>query len=408
MQSAESALRGGAERSARAVATRTWALALLSHVASARAPTGAERSLALLAGGLSRRGHRVSVIVPGPWSLAPALGSERVEVSVVPARACWLTYHEPRPWPVALARWLRWAWPGNARARLTRRLAQLAPDVVLVNCMPHLHGAAAGRALGRPVVWHLREILPPGPRRRWLASRLARDATRIVAVSEAVAQWVREEGLGDRLEVVPNGVVPCAAPPEPRAARRALGLPEHGVLCGLYGQLVPHKGVLDFVEAARGAFERAPGASFVIAGPGPAGYRRTIERAVRSTRSPGRFYLLPEQPDTGALLAASDLVCLATRTPDPFPRAVLEAMAAGRPVAAYDSGGTREMVLDGVTGLLVPAGDVAALGEALVQLATDAALCEAMGRAALQRARDHFSLERHLDRMEAVFRGVLA
>jgi glycosyltransferase involved in cell wall biosynthesis len=258
------------------------------------------------------------------------------------------------------------------------------------------------------VVWHLREIVPAGARRRWLAARLARDATRIVAVSEAVAQWVRDEGLADRLEVVPNGVEPRGPARDRGGARRALGLPERGVLCGLFGQLVPHKGVLDFVEAARSALGRAPEARFVIAGPGPEAYRRLVERAVRATGVAERFHLLPEQPDSEALLAASDLVCLATRTPDPFPRAVLEAMAAGLPVVAYDSGGTREMVIDGVTGLLVPANDVAALGQALVRLATDAAAREAMGRASLERVRRQFSLERHVDRMEAVLRGVLA
>ena len=102
------------------------------------------------------------------------------------------------------------------------------------------------------------------------------------------------------------------------------------------------------------------------------------------------------------LVAASDVVCLATTTPDPFPRAVLEAMGAGRPVAAFDSGGTGEMVVDGQTGILVPTGDVTALSEAFCSLAADAGLRETMGRRGRERAREVFSLDQHVDRMESL------
>jgi glycosyltransferase involved in cell wall biosynthesis len=102
-------------------------------------------------------------------------------------------------------------------------------------------------------------------------------------------------------------------------------------------------------------------------------------------------------------VAASDIVCLATTTPDPLPRVVLEAMGAGRPVAAYDSGGAREMVLHEGTGLLVPAGEVQTLAECLVRLARDPALRQSMGRAARRRAEADFSLDRHVARMETLF-----
>jgi glycosyltransferase involved in cell wall biosynthesis len=106
------------------------------------------------------------------------------------------------------------------------------------------------------------------------------------------------------------------------------------------------------------------------------------------------------------LIAASDVIGLTTTTPDPFPRAVLEAMAAGRPVAAFDSGGTGEMVSDGETGLLVPTGDVDGLAEAFRRLGGDRELRERMGRAAAARTRDRFSMERHVGRMEALFTNV--
>jgi glycosyltransferase involved in cell wall biosynthesis len=377
-------------------------IAFLSHLASPRAPTGAEHSLALLAGGLSDRGHRVAVVAPGRWALAAPLRSAGVAVETIPSRSCWMTYWEPRPWPVALAKWARCLWPQRATARIAAFLERWRPDVVHVNCLPHLAGAAAAARTTRPVVWHLREILPPGHRRRWLAGKIARHAAVIVAVSEAVARWVRDEGLGERLHVVPNGVAAPGTTPERRRARAALGLEASGVVIGLFGQLVPHKGAIAFIAAAERAAASDRSVRFVLAGAGPAAFRKECEEAIARIPHADRIRLLPAQPTGEELIAASDVVCLATTTPDPFPRAVLEAMAAGRPVAAFDSGGTREMVIDGETGILVPTGDIDALAGALGRLARDGALRSAMGKAGAARVRERFSLEHHVDRMEAL------
>jgi glycosyltransferase involved in cell wall biosynthesis len=381
-------------------------IAFLSHLASPHAPTGAEHSLALLALAMHDRGHRVAVVAPGDWALRERLRSGGVDVEVIPSRACWMAYWEPRPWPVALAKWASCVRPQRSVSRLADFLRRWAPDVVHVNCLPHLPGAAAGARSGTPVVWHLREILPAGRRRRWLAGRVARHATAVVAVSEAVARWVREEGLGHRLHVVPNGVEPPATVPDAGRARAALGLRDDGVVIGLFGQLVAHKGALSFIEAARRALGSDPELRFVLAGAGPAAFRRRCADAIDRADRGGRIRLLPPRPSGDELIAATDVVSLATTTPDPFPRAVLEAMAAGRPVAAFDSGGTGEMVTDGETGVLVPTGDVDALAEAFARLGRDRPLRERMGRAAAARARDRFSLERHVDRMESLLTGV--
>lgn len=381
-------------------------VAMLSHAASPGAPTGAERSLALLACALRERGARVAIASPGPWSLAAELRESGVEVVEIPCRACWMTYHDPIPWPLAAAKWVRFALPDPGRSRLVRWLRALRPDVVHVNCLPHVRGAAAARAAGLPVVWHLREILPEGARRRWFAARLERHATRIVAVSEAVGAWVRQEGLGERLEVIPNGVAAAPRGGDPAAAREALSVPRGGFLVGMFGQLLPHKGGLQFVAAARRALESEPGLRFLLAGPGPPGFLAALRQAALAESGERRIHIVPAQPSADPLLAAVDAVCLPTLTPDPFPRSVLEAMAAGLPVVAFRGGGVDEMVLDGESGLLVESGDVAGLARSFVRLARDTATARAMGRAGRRRATDEFSLERHVERMERLLGAV--
>jgi glycosyltransferase involved in cell wall biosynthesis len=379
--------------------TRPLAIALLSHVASPSAPTGAERSLALLAEGLAQRGHRTSVIAPGPWRLAQALRDCGVEVIEAPAPACWLSWWAPRSPFYAAAQWARFAVRAPAgRRRIARALARCAPDVVHVNCLPHLAGAAAAAELGLPLVWHVREILPPGPRRRWFARRLAAAHT-IVAVSEAAAAWVREERPAAGVEVVYNGVRPAAAVGADEARRR-LGLPLDGCLVGLFGQLLPHKGALAFLGAAEQALAEAPALRFVLAGPGPSSFVAELRRRAERPPLRGRVSILPAQPDSDALVAAADVVALATLTPDPAPRAVLEAMSAGRAVVAFDSGGAGEMLVDGVTGALCPVGDEAALARAFARLGRDPALRAAMGEAGRRRAAERFSLDGHVEKME--------
>lgn len=375
---------------------------MLSHLASPRAPTGAEHSLAALATGLAGRGHTVAVVAPGRWSLEASMCAAGVEVRTVPSRACWLTYWEPRPWPVVAAKWLRYAWPQRATRRLVRELAAWRADVVHVNCLPHLRGVTAARRANAPRVWHLREILPPGPRRRWWARKLRDSGASLVAVSEAAASWVRDEGLGDRVSVVPNGIAVSEPPPDPVAARAALGLPTDAVLAGFVGQLAAHKGARLFVEAVARAMRDAPGLHAVLAGGGSPDMRARLERAVAVSDLASRFHLLPAQPSGVEVVTACDVVCVPTLTPDPLPRVVMEAMAAGRPVVGSAAGGIPEMVEDGRTGVLVPPGDRAALTAALQHLASDAGRRDAMGSEARRQCRERFSLERHLDRMEAL------
>ncbi len=376
------------------------AVAMLSHMASATAPTGAERSLALLAEGLHRRGHRVAVAVPGPWVLADGLAAAGVEVVTVPSRPCWLSYWGRRPWPVVAVKLVLHAAATRSRARFRRFLSPWRPDVVHVNCLPQLHGAAAARTAGLPVVWHIREIVRAGPRRRWLARRLGRDASRIVAVSEATAAWIRDELPAATIDVVHNGVDIPAATPGPRAARAELGLDGDGVWVGFVGQVAPHKGAGLFADTAERMLARDGNVRFLAAGSGTPALMRRL--SALAAVHPGRFAYLGGLPSGAAAIAASDIVCVPTLTPDPLPRSVLESMAAGRPVVASATGGIPEMVEDGVTGILLGATGVDELSGALTALAGDAHRRAAMSAAARARAAGTFSLDAHVDAMARV------
>lgn len=376
-------------------------IALCSHLASPRAPTGAERSLALLAGGLARRGHEVAVLVPGAWGLAEELRAAGVRLLTVPSRPCWLTYWEPRPWPVVAWKALRCVVARMAVRRLHAALASLEADAVLVNCLPNLAAAEAARRLGRPWLWHMREILPPGARRRWWAGRMGRSGASFVAVSEAVRMWIHEERPELPVRVVYNGVHLPVTVDSPAVARRRLGLPEAGVWVGYLGQLAPHKGVMVLLEAAAAAIAQHPELCLLVAGPGSP--REQRELRVRAwTLPPHRCVLMQPRRDASELIAACDILCVPTLTPDPAPRAVIEGMAAGRVVIGAPTGGIPELIEHHDTGLLLDAVEAQRLAAALLAVARDAPLRQRIGEAARTAAATRFDLDRHVETMEEV------
>jgi glycosyltransferase involved in cell wall biosynthesis len=290
---------------------------------------------------------------------------------------------------------------------LVRWLSELAPDVVHVNCLPHLRGAAAASELGLPVVWHVREMLPPGRRRRWFADRLRSHAGSIVAVSEAVAGWLREEELGSRVVVIYNGVDPPSELPDCEAERRRFGLPLGAIVVGLFSQLVAHKGGLDLVRAAHGAVAEDDRLHFLMAGQGPESFKRELRREIASGPAAGHVQVVPPQTDIWGLLAAADLVALPTLWPDPLPRVVMEAMAAGKAVVAYENGGVPEMVVDGETGRLCRPGDVEDLAQAIIELTRDETQRKGLGEVGRMRARELFGTQRHVAGMEKALDGAV-
>jgi glycosyltransferase involved in cell wall biosynthesis len=387
------------------VMTAPLRIAMLSHMASLTSPTGAERSLALLASGLAERGHLVAVVAPGPWALAPRLTSRGVTVTTIRHRCCWLSSWENDPWPLVAMRWLRCLRPSGAPARITDFLARFGADVVHVNCLPHLAGAEAACRFGRPRVWHLREIVPPGPRRRFLARRLRSFGGPLVAVSNAVASWLADEGLGARTTVVRNGVDATAATLDRFAARQALALPADATVVAYLGQLIPHKGIGTLLDAFASAASRSGDLHLVMAGSAPAHVLANLERRVARHAAHDRIHLLGPQAAPEPLLAACDIAAVPSLSPDPLPRAVLEAMAAGRPVVASATGGIGEMVEQGVTGLMTVPGDTEALADAIVELAGNEALRLRMGTLGQARVREKLTLAAHVEGMEALLKA---
>lgn len=185
---------------------------------------------------------------------------------------------------------------------------------------------------------------------------------------------------------------PAAADCERMAAvRREAGLGEKSVVVTFVGRLLRHKGVEELLAAFAALSARCPEAVLLVAGWRDEGNPGVVapELLERARANPAvRF--LGKRDDVREILALTDVFALPSHR-EGTPRTVLEAMAMGRPVVATDVPGCRQTVEDGVTGLLVPKGDVAALAAALERLVRDGALRRRLGEAGRLKAGREFS-----------------
>jgi glycosyltransferase involved in cell wall biosynthesis len=217
-----------------------------------------------------------------------------------------------------------------------------------------------------------------------------RLADRVLANCEAVAaSLVQDEHIpADRVVVVPNFVDASAFEPLSRSTREqllaAFGVPGDALLVGVVARLAPIKDHASLIRAIGTLAPRWPRLHLVVVGRGVA--REGLGRLVAELGLTGRVHFVGLQPQKPNLHALFDLSVLPSRS-EGFPNVVLEAMAAATPVVATAVGGTRDAVISGETGLLVPPGDTQALAIAIESLLGDPARRTSMGTAAQQRAR---------------------
>jgi glycosyltransferase involved in cell wall biosynthesis len=233
-----------------------------------------------------------------------------------------------------------------------------------------------------------------------------------LANSQTAADFLVAERRVDRarIRVVPNGIdveTVAAGAPERDRMRNMLGVPAACALILTVANLREPKGLDVLVATAARLTAARPAPLFVwlIAGTGPLAGDLAKDLARRGLAE--RVRLIGFRADIPALLAAADLFCLTSRR-EGVPVSILEAMAAGKAVVATDVGGTRELVLQGETGLLAPTGDDQAVAEALLRLLADRGLGATLGRAGQERARAHFTLAQSARGIAAVYSEVLA
>jgi len=349
---------------------------------------GAERIASIMATHWAGHGNHVGIVTFSPEDVRPVYPLDsRVEVRNLGLRG--------------QSRGLKDKLLGNlGRIRALRRaLRAQRPDVVIsfMDTTNVLTLLAAGSRVPVIVTEHCHpEQFPVGAAWGWLRRRTYPRAAAVVVLGEAIRQWFAANVGGRRLEIIQNPVtLSCARPSsESRPGTTVISA----------GRLAEEKRFGLLIEAFSRVGAAHPDWELAIYGEGP---ERPMLEALVAEKGLGNRVSLPGWvDDLHARMASADIFALSSRS-EAFPGALCEAMASGLAVVSVDCpSGPGEIIRQGVDGLLVPNGDVAALAAGLDRLMGDAPLRQSLGGRAVEVC-ERFSIGAIMDKWERLIRQCL-
>ena len=304
---------------------------------------------------------------------------------------------------------------GRATAGMLRLAARVRSgryDAIFCNgTTANFAGAALGGMVGVPVVWHvfyteLASALVP------LHARLAAsDAVKaMLCVSRPTARLF--DGCApQKVRIVHDSIGTREFADGPRVLRAELGIAPDAVVFGSQGRILPRKGYVEMIRAARIAldrlsFDERARCRFVILGDTPADtpvdHLAECRALAKQLGIASEVSLLGFRPDVKPYARDFDVVVVPSVYEDPLPRSLFEAMALEKPIAAFSIGGIPEAVDDGVNGLLAEGHppDVDALADTFVRYFRDGAMRRAHGAAGRRRVEAEFDARPHARRIQ--------
>ena len=275
---------------------------------------------------------------------------------------------------------------------------------------PALVGALAGRLAGVPLRLASKRSLTGEDQQAERAWRhIARQVDTVIVNADALRVEGEQRGMRCRWALLQNGVDTerfRLAPPDP-AARAALGLDPQRPVVGTIGRLEDRKGHDQLLRAAgtmlAGGNGRRP--QIVIVGDGP--LREKLQAQAHSLGVADSVRFVGIVADVRPSLAAMDVFVLPSHA-EGMSNALMEAMAAARPVVATAVGGNTEVVVDGKTGVLIPPADPAAIADAIAALLRDPDRAAGLGVAARDFVTRHFGARARVAELEHLYEERLA
>ena len=304
--------------------------------------------------------------------------------------------------------------------RVRSAILRLNPDLVHTNSLKaDIIGGLAARLAGKKVVWHIRDriepdYLPPAvvTAFRFLARWIP---TFNLAVSEAVLKTLKlPSSYARKCRVIYDGLEASSLLEGASSMRAAPveGLQQQGdPVVALIGRICPWKGQHVFIDAASIVLEHFPRARFRIVGAplfGEFEYEKGLVEQVDRLGLRDAVTFTGFVQDVPSMIRAATVVVHASTTAEPFGLVIIEGMAHGKPVVATNGGGVPEIVTDGVSGLLVPMDDAAAMAEAISSLLADPVRAVEMGAQGRATVEESFTMKRTAQEVGALYDHLLA
>ncbi|MBI4721803.1 MAG: glycosyltransferase family 4 protein [Candidatus Stahlbacteria bacterium] len=284
--------------------------------------------------------------------------------------------------------------------RFIRLLKIEKPSLVYTNTQKsHLIGVIASRIARIPCIVHFRDILPQNIFIRIWLHILCLFATRIIAISKAVAKELPGTA---KIKVIYNGV----KIPQLSTLNSQLSTPTVGYV----GQIARWKGIEYFIDSAILITKEFPDTKFVIIGGpifGDENYLKELKQRATNLSLNGRVQFLGEKENIMSYMKELDILVHPPIAPEPFGRVIIEAGAMGKPVVATNIGAIPEIIEDKVSGILVPPKNASSIAAAVKWLITEPHSTIAMGAKAQERVDKYFNLNKMIREIEDVIKGAL-
>lgn len=361
------------------------------HLIDTGGPGGAETIYCELASGLDPARWRSIAAVPEPGWLADTLRGRGVTPRLVPTRGSF---------DVGFLRQL----DGVIR---TERV-----DLVHAHLLTSgVYGGLVGCFRRVPVVVTLHGGADFGPSVRSGAAKmrlLSAFSTRVVVVSESLRRLVRAAGVGaGRIDVIHNGIdTRHFAPGTDGSLREVLGIDDSAVLLGAIGNVRPAKDYAVLLRTAARLRSSQVRYHFVIAGDASGPLFDQLIRLRHALGVDDMVTFIGFQQDVARVIRNLDVFVI-TSSSEGFSLTTIQAMACGVPVVATRCGGPEEIIDDGATGVLVPAGSPDAAADAIHDLAADGPRRLRFARAGPAAVQQRYTIAAMLDAYQALYEGCI-
>lgn len=376
-------------------------LLFLSHSSEI---AGAECCLFDLLHGLDRKKYEAIVALPRDGLLKgklEGLGCKTILLDL----PFWIGWGRRRPGHIR--RLLQSLPRGVARCRQIIRREGIS--LVYTNTISSPHGALAAKREGRPHIWHIHEILRGHKHFTPLfptfltALFVALFSDTIIVPSETGREGIKVRSQDGKIRVIHNGVdlEKFQRTDSPPGLRRELGIGPDVKIVAMIGSVVAMKGYLEFIAAAKKVGQEMEKVIFLAVGRESGSAGQAVRMRAQESGMIDRMRFMGFREDVAAILQSVDLVVVASWV-ESFSRTAGEAMAAGKPVVATRCGGPEEIVLDGVTGFLVPVKSPDRLAEAMLKILKSEPVRRSMGATGRRRAEALLDVRGYVRKIENV------
>jgi glycosyltransferase involved in cell wall biosynthesis len=260
-----------------------------------------------------------------------------------------------------------------------------------------LYAGLVSRMLGVPLVWHVRIAM----KEPFYDRILYHLATKIIAISEAVAERFPCRGSERKVVIVYNGLdTQSFYSVDADHFRRKLGL-ENKIIIGQVGQIHPLKGPVYLIRAIEAIRDDFPGVHGLIVG-APTDHQKELEGLVNQLQLDAHVTFLGWQEDVREIMSALDILVVPSQT-EGFGRVLIEGMACERAVVAFSVDAIPEVIESGKSGVLVEKGNLQEFVAALNSLLTDTTLRERIAKQGRERVQNLFDIRESVKRTEEIY-----